>query len=131
MSDQEHYLIELTQELLEAIVARDWNTYERLCAADMTCFEPEACGQLVEGLEFHRYYFQLGGGSSPVHVTLAQPRVRVLGDVAIIAYVRLQQKLDENGKPATSAWAETRIWQRQAPGWRLVHFHRSPINAID
>lgn len=131
MSEEARHLIDLNRQLLEAIVARDWNTYERLCAADMTCLEPEACGQLVEGLDFHRYYFQLGGGSTPVQVTLAQPRVRMLGDVAVVAYVRLQQKLDENGRPRTTASSETRIWQRQSQGWKLVHFHRSPINAIE
>jgi calcium/calmodulin-dependent protein kinase (CaM kinase) II len=131
MSEEARQLIDLTQQLLQAIVARDWNTYERLCASDVTCFEPEACGQLVEGRDFHHYYFQLGGGSSPVRVTLAQPRVRMLGDVAVVAYVRLQQRLDANGKPFTSAWAETRVWQRQPQGWQLVHFHRSPINSSD
>ena len=40
----------LTEELLGAIAAGDWATYERLCAADMTCFEPEARGHLVKGL---------------------------------------------------------------------------------
>ena len=29
----------------------------RLCDPNMTAFEPEAIGNLVEGLEFHKFYF--------------------------------------------------------------------------
>ncbi len=29
----------------------------KLCTEDMTCFEPEACAQLVTGMEFHKFYF--------------------------------------------------------------------------
>jgi hypothetical protein len=43
-------VLALTERLLGAIAAGDWATYEELCAADMTCFEPEARGHLVEGL---------------------------------------------------------------------------------
>ncbi len=56
---------------------------------------------------------------------MASPHVRLLGDVAVVSYVRLIQWLDEAGHPVTSAFEETRIWQRQH-GWRHVHFHRSP-----
>ncbi len=53
------------------------------------------------------------------------PHIRIIGDVGIIAYVRLVQKLSD-GKPTTSAMEETRIWHRQNGKWKHVHFHRSP-----
>lgn len=31
--------------------------YRRLCDPNMTAFEPEAIGNLVEGLDFHKFYF--------------------------------------------------------------------------
>jgi calcium/calmodulin-dependent protein kinase (CaM kinase) II len=49
-----------------------------------------------------------------------------MGDVAVVAYVRLVQSTLEGGKTITTAFEETRVWQRQASGWRHVHFHRSP-----
>jgi calcium/calmodulin-dependent protein kinase (CaM kinase) II len=46
----EREVLGLTERLLNSIAAGDWATYEELCAPDMTCFEPEARGHLVEGL---------------------------------------------------------------------------------
>lgn len=120
----------LNRKLLATIAAGDWPAYRELVAPDITCFEPEAKGQLVEGLPFHKFYFDLAGDRSkaapPVTTTLASPVVKMLGnDVAIVAYVRLVQKLDASGNPVVSSGEETRVWVRMASGWKHVHFHRS------
>ncbi len=123
-------ILQVNQILIDAIAAGDWNTYASLVADDVTCFEPEARGQLVEGLPFHEYYFHLPKDSSkpshPSATTIASPIVRMLSpDVALIAYVRLVQKLDENNRPVTRTYEETRIWRRLGGSWKLAHFHRS------
>ena len=118
-------LLQLNQRLLESIAQGDWATYEKLCDPGLTAFEPEAQGQLVEGLEFHHFYFRLGGTRGPNHTTMCAPRVRLLGDVAVVSYVRLNQRLGPDGQPTTTAFEETRIWHNQAGAWRHVHFHRS------
>jgi calcium/calmodulin-dependent protein kinase (CaM kinase) II len=118
-------LLSLTERLLESISRRDWKTYEQLCDPGLTAFEPEARGALVHGLAFHRFYFDLQGGSGPQHTTLCDPHVWLLGDVAVVGYVRLTQRLGGDGKPETARSEETRVWHRQAGAWRHVHFHRS------
>jgi ketosteroid isomerase-like protein len=118
-------ILALTRRLLESISAGDWATYEELCDPSLTCFEPEARGQWVEGMDFHRFYFNLGGAGGPVNITVSTPHVRVMGDVAIISFIRLVQKLDAAGVPITVRTEETRVWQRQEGRWRHVHFHRS------
>jgi calcium/calmodulin-dependent protein kinase (CaM kinase) II len=120
-------LLALTQSLLECVAEGDWATYQEMCDPSLTAFEPEALGQLVEGLDFHRYYFNLGGVRGPHHTTLCAPKVRVLGDVALVTYVRLNQRLGPDNAPFTSGFQETRVWQRQQSSWKHVHFHRSPI----
>jgi calcium/calmodulin-dependent protein kinase (CaM kinase) II len=120
-------LLQLTQRLLDSIAAGDWATYQDLCDPGLTSFEPEALGQLVEGLEFHRFYFDLGGIRGKHHTTMCSPRVRLLGEAAIVSYVRLVQRLGPDGQPATSGFEETRVWQRQEGRWRHVHFHRSAL----
>jgi calcium/calmodulin dependent protein kinase II association protein len=121
-------LLALSQKLLESIVSGDWKTYESLCEPSITCFEPEARGQLAIGMAFHKYYFDLPGTpQKPAkNVTMSQPHVRMLGsDAAVICYVRLTQSLDANGAPQTGRVEETRIWQRIGGQWKHVHFHRS------
>jgi len=118
-------LLELSYRLLESITDGDWKTYESLCDPSLTAFEPEALGQLAEGLDFHRFYFDRGGIAGPYNTTICAPHVRVMGDVAVVCYVRLTQRLDEEGKPVTTRGEETRVWHRRDGRWRHVHFHRS------
>ena len=124
--DAEAELLELTQKLLDAIAQGDWVTYADLCDPSLTAFEPEAVGHLVAGLDFHAFYFKLSGGQVKPKNSICDPHVRVMGDVAIVAYFRLTQLVDGDGRPGTRGTEETRIWQRQNDRWRHVHFHRSP-----
>jgi hypothetical protein len=121
-------LLALNQKLLNAIISGDWTTYESLCDPSITCFEAEARGQLVVGMPFHKYYFDLPGSpQKPAKVvTMSQPHVRMLGDSgAVLTYVRLNQSLDASGGPQTSRVEETRVWQKIGGAWKHVHFHRS------
>ena len=118
-------LLQLNQRLLDSIARPDWATYQELCDPSLTAFEPEGRGQLVRGLEFHHYYFRLGGGRGSLATTMCSPEVRVMGDVAVVTYVRLTQRLGPDGTPVTAAFEETRVWQRKDGHWKHVHFHRS------
>jgi len=119
-------LIDLTRRLLKSIGEGDWKTYSELCDANITAFEPESAGHLVEGMDFHHFYFSLPASSGPRNTTLASPHVWMLGrDAGVVAYVRLTQRLDESGKPVTVQCQETRVWHRREGRWKHVHFHRS------
>ena len=121
-------ILQINAQLLDAIAERDWETYAALVDPEISAFEPEASGHLVEGLEFHRYYFDLPGDAGPAaprNTTMASPKVWLLGDdVAVVAYVRLTQKLD-GAAPITVPCEETRVWHRRDGCWRHIHFHRS------
>ena len=118
-------VLDLNERLLLSITEGDWETYSELCDPTITAFEPEARGQLVEGMEFHGFYFDRGGISGPHNTTICNPHVRLLDSVAVVCYVRLVQRLDEAGKSITVRSEETRIWHREEGVWRHVHFHRS------
>jgi len=126
MPTLEQELLDLNQQLLECIVGGDWAKYKQLCHESLTCFEPETRGQVVIGLPFHKYYFDLGGPASKRLVTMASPHVRMMGpDAAVLSYARLTQYLDANSAPQTSRVEETRVWQKIDGRWQHVHFHRS------
>lgn len=129
MDSMQEELVSLTQDLLVAIGAKDWDRYCELCDPSLSAFEPEAVGHLIDGLDFHRYYFDLESSEEgPMQSTVVAPHVRVMGDVAVVAYIRLTQRLVA-GRPVTVCMEETRVWQRQRLGWRHVHFHRSKPTA--
>jgi calcium/calmodulin-dependent protein kinase (CaM kinase) II len=128
MQEAERELLALTQRLLDSIAAGDWATYAELCDPSLTAFEPEAPGQLVEGLDFHRFFFDLGGIRGPHQTTICSPRVRLFGDVAVVAYARLVQRLKPEGGAETVGTTETRVWHRRDGRWRHVHFHRAPLS---
>eukprot|EP00092_Neocalanus_flemingeri_P010586 GFUD01011404.1.p1 GENE.GFUD01011404.1~~GFUD01011404.1.p1 ORF type:complete len:457 (-),score=64.80 GFUD01011404.1:48-1418(-) len=50
-------IIRVTELILDAINSGDFEAYTKLCDPNITAFEPEALGNLVEGIEFHRFYF--------------------------------------------------------------------------
>jgi hypothetical protein len=118
-------LLRLNQRLLDCIASADWPTYLDLCSPSLTAFEPEGMGQLIDGLEFHHFYFNLGGVKGSNRTTMCSPRVRIMGDVAVVTYVRLNQRLASDRSPVSTCNEETRIWQRQDGRWKHVHFHRS------
>jgi len=123
--DAERELLDLTRALLEAITRGDWDAYAACCDESLSAFEPEARGQRVDGLAFHRFYFERVPADPTAHVTLASPHVRMLGDdAAIVSYVRLVQRVVD-GAPHTAAFEETRVWRRTRGAWKHVHFHRS------
>lgn len=124
MANDKAELIRLTQELLDCIAGQDWKTYTKLCDSSLTCFEPEANGHLVQGMEFHKFYFDAPQNDIRSTTTISSPHIRFLGDVAIVSYVRLIQ-LQSDSINETRAFEETRVWQNTQDGWKHVHFHRS------
>ncbi|XP_046845431.1 calcium/calmodulin-dependent protein kinase type II subunit alpha-like isoform X1 [Xenia sp. Carnegie-2017] len=126
--DVEQEIIKLTQKMLTSTTTGDFETYSKLCDFSMTCFEPETKGNLVQGLEFHKFYLEnvQSKRTTPINTTLLTPFVHVLSDEsAVICYIRLTQYLDSSGHPHTTQSEETRVWQKKSGHWVCVHFHRS------
>ncbi|XP_069466762.1 calcium/calmodulin-dependent protein kinase type II subunit gamma isoform X12 [Ambystoma mexicanum] len=121
-------IIKITEQLIEAINNGDFDAYTKICDPGLTSFEPEALGNLVEGMDFHKFYFEnlLSKNSKPIHTTILNPHVHVIGeDAACIAYIRLTQYIDGQGRPRTTQSEETRVWYRREGKWLNVHYHCS------
>ncbi|XP_069070411.1 calcium/calmodulin-dependent protein kinase type II subunit beta isoform X21 [Pleurodeles waltl] len=128
MKARKQEIIKITEQLIEAVNNGDFEAYAKICDPGLTSFEPEALGNLVEGMDFHRFYFEnlLSKNNKPIHTTILNPHVHVVGeDAACIAYIRLTQYIDTQGRPRTSQSEETRVWHRRDGKWQNVHFHCS------
>ncbi|XP_026471884.1 calcium/calmodulin-dependent protein kinase type II alpha chain-like [Ctenocephalides felis] len=121
-------IVKMTEQLIEAINNGDFDAYTKICDPHLTAFEPEALGNLVEGMDFHKFYFEnvLGKNCKAVNTTILNPHVHLLGDdAACIAYVRLTQYIDKQGQAHSQQSEETRVWHKRDSKWQNVHFHRS------
>ncbi|XP_033956617.1 calcium/calmodulin-dependent protein kinase type II subunit gamma isoform X22 [Pseudochaenichthys georgianus] len=128
MKARKQEIIKMTEQLIEAINNGDFEAYTRICDPGLTSFEPEALGNLVEGMDFHKFYFDnlLSKNSKPVHTTILNPHVHLIGEeAACIAYIRLTQFMDAQGRPRSCQSEETRVWHRRDAKWLNVHFHCS------
>ncbi|CRL02127.1 CLUMA_CG015141, isoform A [Clunio marinus] len=143
-------IIRVTEQLIETINSGDFNGYTKICDSHLTAFEPESMGNLVEGMDFHKFYFEngkkmnngevsqsngkilsvLGKNYRAINTTILNPHVHLLGDeTACIAYVRLTQLVDKQGIAHSHQSEETRVWQKRDGKWQNIHIHRSfPVN---
>jgi calcium/calmodulin-dependent protein kinase (CaM kinase) II len=131
MYSRKQEIIKMTEQLIEAINTGDYEAYTKICDPHLTAFEPEALGNLVEGMDFHKFYFDnvLGKNCKTVNTTILNPHVHLLGeDAACIAYVRLTQYMDKQGQAHTQQSEETRVWHKRDNKWQNVHFHRSGVS---
>ncbi|XP_046667367.1 calcium/calmodulin-dependent protein kinase type II alpha chain isoform X10 [Homalodisca vitripennis] len=128
-SARKQEVIKMTEQLIEAINTGDFEAYTKICDPHLTAFEPEALGNLVEGMDFHKFYFDnnvIVKNCKAVNTTILNPNVHLLGeDAACIAYVRLTQYMDKQGVAHSLQCEETRVWHKRDNKWQNVHFHRS------
>ncbi|XP_022163826.1 calcium/calmodulin-dependent protein kinase type II alpha chain isoform X18 [Myzus persicae] len=125
-------IVKITEQLIESINNADFEGYTKICDPHMTAFEPEALGNLLEGMEFHKFYFDhesvltVLGKNRGINTTVLNPTVHLLGDdAACIAYIILVQYIDKQGVPRSHQYEETRVWHRRDNKWQNVHSHRS------
>ena len=92
-------------------------------------------GHLASGKAFHKFYFDLKGGSGSAvqQSTIVSPQVATYGDTAVVTYTRLVQSAKDD-TISVAAYNETRVWNRRKGEdgrslWVNVHFHRSACNA--
>ncbi|XP_017822543.3 calcium/calmodulin-dependent protein kinase type II subunit delta-like [Callithrix jacchus] len=114
-----------TGQLVEAINNGDFEAHRKVCDPGLTAFEPEALGKLVEGMDFHQFYFEsaLPQSTKPIHTIILNPHVHLVRDDAACKTLYTQY-MDGSGMPRTMQAEETRVWHRRDAKWQNVHFHR-------
>lgn len=121
-------IIKLTEQMIAAITSGNYEEYTKYADPALTCFEPETLGNMIVGMDFHKFYFDhvFSKNNKPVNTSILNPLVHLLGDdAACIAYVKLTQYIDRDGIPQTRKAEETRVWQRKDGKWQNIHLHRS------
>ena len=118
----------LTRELLENIYLHpNSEFYAAYVDVDVTAYEGTPTRQ--DGLDFHLFMLrQMAAADTGTakHLELLNPKVQLYGDVAIVTATS-QVTSVQQGEVAVSYLHETRVWVHSEDGWKLVHFHKSPV----
>lgn len=68
-------------------------------------------------------------GSKALVGEMANPKVQVYGDTAILSYNFVGVRQDKDGKVAPSGAKSTRVYAKMNGKWMLVHANFAPVNA--
>jgi len=125
---------ELEQEIWEtlhrhlaAIYAGDWETYLQTTSADVAVYEWFVTPHRIDGLSFHQFMMEhdWAGAGTDWRYDLLDPRLQLLGDVAVASYTLLLTIHNGNGMLHRTV-NESRVLARSKEGWKVVHVHKSP-----
>jgi hypothetical protein len=130
-------LLQATVKLCQGLDTGNYKIYQQYCHPEVTVFEPQAQGQLVEGMDLRNFKFNLGHATDRLSLsqmlcsTVVAPKVTILNSgVGLVLYTRLLQKPGHPELGYVEAYNETGVWQRLkndngGSDWKLVHYHRS------
>lgn len=138
-SDLARRLLDILDRSLQSIWDGDPDAYAALTAADVSFYEWYISPVRIDGLDFHLREILVhraavgGGDDTDVHIEheVLQPRIQVYGDTAIISYTLFVRAV-QGGRVQHLSHNESRVYHNfgdadDAPDWRLVHCHKSPI----
>lgn len=124
----EEEVLALTRELLENIYLHpNSDFYAAHVDVDVTAYEGTPTRQ--DGLDFHLFMLrQMAAAATGAakHLELLNPKVQLYGDAAIVTATSQVTSVQKD-EVEVSYLHETRVWVRSDEGWKLVHFHKSPV----
>ena len=131
-------VLEALDKNLRSIWEGDADLYRATTADEVTFFEWYISPDRIDGIDFHMREIKvhasvLGEGGTIEHEIL-NPKVQFYGAIAIVTYT-LMIRSASGGKVIHKSHHETRVFHdtgsEEAPEWKLVHCHKSPINTVD
>lgn len=125
----EEELRALTRELLENIyVHPSADFYAAHVDPEVTAYE--GLPTRMDGIEFHLFVLRELSRTFPQgqvrHLELLNPKVQLYGEAAVVTGTSHVTIIDEE-EARTELLNETRVWVRREGEWKLVHFHKSPV----
>ena len=128
----EEEVIKLTYAQWAAEIAHDSEASAAIMADDYTEFNSNYPTR-VDGkaLNTRLADAMAEGGGSMLAGEMANAKVQVYGDVAILTYNFLGVNKDADGETSTNLAKSTRVYAKQGGKWMLVHANFAPVGADD
>ncbi len=121
-------VIAVTKAQWAAELKKDIGGYSKNIAEDYTEFNGDYPVRL-DGKPINVHLTEGGFGSSSTTVSqeMANEKVQVYGDVAILTYNFIGANKDKDGKITPERGKSTRVYVKKDGQWWLVHAHFSPV----
>jgi ketosteroid isomerase-like protein len=113
----------LEQQLVTAIEAKDFTTYQRLVAEDYVAVGAAGEQTRAQAIETYR-----SGALSLPGLKIAEIKVHVYGDTAMIS-ARTSGDRIENGKTVPNRVRYMRIWMKRNGQWQAISQMARPIES--
>ena len=141
MDDTTQAIMDILDRNLQSIWDGDVEAYRATTAEDVSFFEWYISPVRIDGLDFHLRELRVhsavvsGGatdeeGESHIEHEILQPRVQVYDDTAVVTFTLMIRAASGAGVVHKSH-NETRVFHNfgaaDAPEWKLVHCHKSPV----
>jgi ketosteroid isomerase-like protein len=122
-------VISITKEMWAAEVRGDAAGSMKYVADDYTEFNGEYPTRLDgKGINMMLVEANSGGSSKVVLAEMANAKVQVYGDVAILSYNYIGATKDKDGKMESTKAKSTRVYAKKDGKWMLVHANFAPAN---
>jgi ketosteroid isomerase-like protein len=117
LSVSEH-IIGLERAALERWGRGDPDGFLEISTADVSYFDPFTEHRL-DGLPALRaLYDGIRGKIQIDRSEIIEPRVQVVGDVAVLTF-----RFESHGSEGSVHWNTTEVYRRTDAGWRIIHTH--------
>jgi len=128
----EEEVIKVTYAQWAAEIANDSEKSAAILADDYTEFNPSYPTR-VDGKALNTRLNEAlaEGGGSMLAGEMANAKVQVYGNVAILTYNFLGVNRDADGATSTNLAKSTRVYVKQGGKWMLVHANFAPVSADD
>jgi ketosteroid isomerase-like protein len=125
-------LIALTRAHWAAEMKKDVAAWGKNVAEDYTVFEG-AFPTRIDGKAMMARIAEGNFSSSDTLITaeMANEKVQVYGDVAILSYNYIASVRDKDGKVRPAMAKSSRVYVKQGGQWMLVHANFAPVTAPD
>lgn len=123
-------VIAITKAQWAAEIRGDTAAAMRSIADDYSEFNPDYPTRL-DGKALATKFAEANAGSSAKTVAgdMANARVQLYGDVAILTYNYVGAIKDKDGNVTPNAAKSTRVYVKQGGEWKLVHANFAPVGA--
>ena len=126
--DEAQTIVALERGALERWGKGDPQGFFEIMSPDQTYFDP-LTDKRIDGQEaLKQYIAPFAGKISIERVEMIDPRVQLVGDLAVLTFNLIDYGAQLAGSPKTTArWNSTEVYQRINGSWKIVHSHWSYI----